>query len=298
MSRRQGALTRTSHSSYHPDEMVETVKIAAVQIDPAIGANIENLKKIMDRARTAAASGARLIVFPECALTGYMFASRVEALPFSETIPGPSTAVLGALCRELGIHLVYGLLERDGDRCFNSAALLGPSGLIGTYRKNHLPFLGIDRFLDRGNLGFKVYETDIGKLGLFICYDCTFPESSRVMALAGADILVLPTNWPEGRALVPKHVITVRAFENKVHLVACDRVGQERGARFLGTSKIVNAWGETLAEASADREEIIFGEVKLSDARQKRIIFKPGEFEADFIHDRRPELYGRITRLD
>ena len=116
------------------------------------------------------------------------------------------------------------------------------------------------------------------------------------MALLGADVVVLPTNWPEGRGKVAKYVTVTRAFENKVHLVAVDRIGMERGTRFIGTSKIVNAWGETLVEASSDREEIIYAEVNLTEARQKRIIFKPGEFEVDFINDRRPELYGEITR--
>jgi predicted amidohydrolase len=274
--------------------MQDKLKLAAVQIDPQIMAGEKNLEKIEAWARVAAGQGAQLIVFPECALTGYVFASRAEALPSMETIPGPSSEKLAKLAAELGVFLVAGLLEKDGDRAYNAAILVGPQGLIGRYRKNHLPFLGIDRFLDPGNEPFRVYDTPIARIGLFICYDCTFPETARVMALHGADILALPTNWPQGRALVPKHVIIVRAFENKVHLVAADRVGQERGARFLGTSKIINAWGETLAEASADREEIIYGEVKLSDSRQKRIVFKAGEFEADFIHDRRPELYGKI----
>ena len=275
--------------------MQDKVKLAAVQIDPRITANGENLEKIIAKARIAASNGANLIVFPECALTGYVFSSREEARPYMETIPGLSTNRLSAACHELGIYLVFGLLEKEGTGCFNSAALIGPEGLIGRYRKNHLPFLGIDRFLDSGNEPFRVYETTIGRIGLFICYDCTFPESSRVMALSGADILALPTNWPEGRGIVPRHVIIVRAFENKVHLIAADRVGSERGTRFIGTSKIINAWGETLAEASSDKEEIIYGEVNLSDARQKHIIFKAGEFEADFINDRKPAFYGKIT---
>ncbi len=275
--------------------MRDKIKIAGVQMDPRIGAIEENLEKISQQARTAAASGADLIVFPECALTGYVFSSCQEAQPFMETIPGPSTDKLVNICRELGVYIVMGLLEKDGHYCYNSAVLSGPEGLIGRYRKNHLPYLGIDRFVDGGNEAFRVYETQIGRIGLFICYDCTFPESARVMALAGADILALPTNWPQGRAKVPQHVIITRAFENKVHLVAVDRVGKENGAKFLGLSKIINAWGDTLAEAGSEDEEIIYGEVKLSEAREKHVIIKAGEFEADFIHDRKPWLYGKIA---
>ncbi len=276
--------------------MRDKVKIAAVQIEPKIMANKENLDKILRQMRTAALNGADLIVFPECALTGYVFASRQEAMPYMEAIPGSSTERLAACCQELGVHVVVGLLEKDGDKCFNAAVLVGPEGLVGKYRKNHLPYLGIDRFLDPGDGPFRVYQTPIGNIGIHICYDCNFPESARVMTLLGADILALPTNWPEGRGKVAKHVVIVRAFENRVHLVAVNRVGKERGTKFIGLSKIVNAWGDTLAEANSDDEQIIYGEVSLAEAREKHIIFKAGEFELDLLRDRRPELYGQITK--
>ena len=132
---------------------------------------------------------------------------------------------------------------------------------------------------------------------MHICYDCNFPESARIMALQGADILALPTNWPEGRGNIARYVFNARALENRVHVVAVDRVGEERGARFLGRSKIANAWGDTLVEGSSDSEEIIYAEVSLAEARQKHVIFKPGQFELDFIGDRRPELYAELTRV-
>ncbi len=276
--------------------MSDKVKIAAVQMNPEITKNRENLDKILLEAETAAKNGADLIVFPECALTGYVFNSREEALPFTESIPGASTDGLVACCQELGIHVIVGLLEKDADRCYNAAVLIGPEGLIGKYRKNHLPFLGVDRFFDAGDGPFRVYTTPIGNIGIHICYDCTFPESTRVMALLGADIVILPTNWPEGRERIINYVVNTRAYENRVHFVAVDRVGNERGTRFLGRSKIISASGDTLVEASSDKEEIIYAEVHLSEARQKHIVFKAGEFEIDLIRDRRPQLYGEITR--
>lgn len=276
--------------------MRDKVKIAAIQMEPKIMQNRLNLDNMLTKTRTAAHGGADLIVFPECALTGYVFYSRQEAIPFMETIPGPSTDEMAVLCRELNIHVVFGLIELDGDRCFNAAVLVGPEGLVGKYRKNHLPFLGVDRFLDRGDKPFAVYETPIGNIGLHICYDCNFPESARVMMLLGADILVLPTNWPEVRGKVAKYVVVTRAYENKVHLVAVDRVGRERGTKFIGLSKIINAWGDTLAEADSENEQIIYGEVSLAEAREKRVVFKAGEVEFDFAGDRRPELYGELTR--
>jgi len=274
--------------------MTDKVRIAAVQIDPKIGANAENLDKILRFARTAAAGGAHLIVFPECALCGYMFTSRAEVLPFAETVPGPATEAVAGFCRETGSHVVFGLLEKDGQKYYNSSALIGPQGLIGCYRKAHLVYLGADRFLDKGDRPYRIYQTPVGNLGLLICYDINFPEAARSMALQGADILILPTNWPQGRAKVPRYVIVTRAYENKVNLVAADRVGEERGARFLGTSRILNCWGDPLAEAGTTAEEIIYGEVSLSEARQKHVVLVPGEFEYDFIGDRRPELYGKL----
>ncbi len=275
--------------------MQDKVKIAGVQIDPKIMRNKDNLEKILNQTRVAASNGANLIVFPECALSGYMYSGCQEAAPYAETIPGSATKTLADLCRDLKVYVVMGLLEKTGNKCYNAAVLVGQDGLIGSYRKNHLPYLGVDRYVDPGDRPFQVYATEIGNIGLFICYDCTFPESARVMTLQGADILVLPTNWPHGRAKVPQFVIPTRAYENKVHVVAVDRVGTERGARFLGLSKIVNAWGDTLAEAGPEDEEIIYGEVVISEAREKHVVITPGEFEADFIHNRRPELYGKIT---
>ena len=276
--------------------MHDKVKIAAVQMDIKIMKNDENLERIVLETRAAAKNGADLIVFPECALSGYVFSSREEAIPFAESIPGMSTERLAACCQELGVYIVYGLLERAGDKCYNAAALVGPEGFIGKYRKIHLPFLGIDRFIDAGNEPPKVYETPIGNIGLHICYDCNFPESARIMALQGADIIALPTNWPQGREKVANYVVNTRAYENRVHLVATNRAGTERGTRFMGHSKIVSALGDTLVETSGDKEETIYAEVNLTEARQKHMVIKPGEFEVDFIHDRRPELYGELTK--
>jgi predicted amidohydrolase len=277
----------------------DKVKIAGIQIDPEI-MNIEkNLRKILDQSKIAVENKADLVVFPECTLSGYVYASREEALPYMVTVPGPQTDKLVECAKELDVHMVVGLLEKDPeqDKYYNSAVLVSPQGIIGTYRKTHLPFLGVDRFLDPGDGPLRVYNTPVGILGIHICYDCNFPENARVMTLLGAEILILPTNWPNGRNKVPEFVVNTRAYENKVAVVAVDRVGNERGTHFIGTSKIINTMGDTLAEASGDNEEIIYAEIDLNDSRNKRYVFKPGEFELDFIGDRRPELYGEIKEL-
>jgi predicted amidohydrolase len=276
------------------------VKIAGIQIDPEIMNIDKNLSKILDQSKIAADNKADLVVFPESALSGYVYASREEALPYMVTVPGSETDKLVECAKELGVHIVVGLLEKDPeqDKCYNSAILISPQGIIGTYRKTHLPFLGVDRFLDPGGGPLRVYNTPVGILGMHICYDCNFPENARVMTLLGAEILILPTNWPNGRNKVPAFVVNTRAYENKVAVVVVDRVGNERGTHFIGTSKIINAMGDTLAEASADNEEIIYAEINLNDSRNKRYVFKPGEFELDFIGDRRPELYGEIGEVN
>ena len=278
--------------------MKNRVKIAAVQMNPTIMNIDNNLGKILDMSEIAADNMADLIVFPECALSGYVYSSRDEAIPYMVTVPGPVTDILFERAKKLGVHIVVGLLEIDPehDSCYNSAVLVSPQGIIGKYRKTHLPFLGVDRFLDRGTEPFCVYNTSVGILGMHICYDCNFPENARVMTLLGAEIIILPTNWPEGRNKVAEFVVNTRSFENKVAMVAVDRVGIERGINFIGSSKITSAFGDTLAVASKDKQEIIYAEVDLNDSREKRLIFKPGEFELDFISDRRPELYGGLIK--
>jgi len=276
--------------------MSDTVKVAAAQTDPKLMQNRDNMAGMIEMVKKAADNKANLVVFPECSLTGYVFQSRQEALPFAETIPGPSTEALSALCRQRNVYVIYGLLEKAGDKLFNAAAFVGPEGLIGGYRKIHLPFLGIDRFVDKGDRPFQVYPIPIGKVGMHICYDILFPESARIMTLLGADIVVLSTNFPEGRGETLNCVARARTIENKVHLVLSDRVGTERGFTFAGMSNVVSATGDVLSLASPDKEETVYGEVSLEAARQKHRAFIPGEWEIDNIGDRRPELYGLISQ--
>ncbi len=275
--------------------MPEKVRIAGVQMDPRISEKRLNLDSCLEKVREAAKAGARLIVLPECCLTGYCFSSLKEALPLAETIPGPGTQEVADTCRKLHVHVVLGLIERAGDRLYNAAVLIGPQGVVGKYRKIHLPYLGIDRFLDKGDLPFAVYDTPVGRIGLNICYDASFPESARVMALAGAEIIVLITNWPAGREKVPSFVVSTRAFENKVFYIAVDRVGEERGVSFIGRSKILGVQGTTLAEAGPGDEQVIYADICPEEARGKRTVLIPGEFEFDLIRDRRPEFYQAIT---
>ena len=273
----------------------ETYRVAAVQMDPKLGENAANLATMIARLREAASQGAKLVVFPECSLSGYGFGSKEEAMGFSEPIPGPSTREMTKVCKDLDVYTVYGLLERDGERLFNVCVLVGPEGLIGSYRKIHLPWLGVDRFADPGDRPFAVHDAGGVKIGMHICYDGAFPECARVMTLQGADLLVLPTNWPTHSETTAEHIIPARAIENVVYALAVNRVGEESGFRFIGRSSIVDPGGVRLANGSPDLEEILYADIRPARARQKKLIRRPGLHEIDRIADRRPEFYGEIA---
>src|SRR6476620_7372993 len=250
-------------------------KIAAAQIDITLADRERNLARMLDVLTETAKNGAKLTVFPEAALSGYCFENLDEARPHAESIPGPSTERFTRACRELNTFAIYGLLEADGDRLFNACALVGPTGLIASYRKVHLPFLGMDRFTTPGERPFAVHDVGGVNIGMHICYDGGFPEPARVMTLLGADLLVLPTNWPPGAQCMAGCAVNTRAMENNVYYAACDRVGDERGFHFIGQSKICDPSCRTLPEAPHDREEIIYAQIDVAKSREKKIVRVP-----------------------
>ncbi len=269
--------------------------ISGIQMDIRILDKSYNLDKILTYAKEARRNGAQIAIFPELALTGYCFSSVEEAIPISEPVPGPSTNAIHKICKELDILILVGLIEKENRKYFNSSALVGPNGLIGKYRKIHLPFIGLDRFAFEGDIPFKVYNTKLGMFGWVICYDGSFPESIRVLTLGGAELVALITNWPEGAETVPRYIVPARAIENRINYIAVNRIGSERGFRFIGQSKIVDYVGNTLAEADSNKEEIIYAEIDLEKAKNKRTVIIPGEFEMDRIKDRRPQFYKPVS---
>lgn len=269
------------------------MRVAVAQIDPKLAEVDRNLETCVARLEEAAKGGAQLLVLPECAIPGYMFDSAEEALPFAEEIPGPSTEVLERECRRLGMHVVCGMLERDPEGLRNAAVLIGPDGLIGTYRKTHLPFLGVDRFVVPGD-GLAVYDTPLGRIGLEICYDLRFPEVTRTLALRGADIVAHPTNFPLAARPQTEFITRARAAENRVYLLTSNRVGKERWGEFCGWSQIVDPVGTRLAEAGAEEEALLIAEVELERARDKDFVI-PGEYELYLFGHRRPNLYRALV---
>ena len=271
-------------------------RVACVQMDCHIGEPDYNRNYIVDRIVDAAANGAELIVFPEAAITGYCFGSLSEALPFAEPLDGRSATSIAEACRKAGAFAVAGFIESEGSSFYNSAMLVGPSGIIGSYRKVHLPFLGVDRFLTPGNRQFQVFDLPFGKVGLNICYDASFPEAARALKLLGADLIILPTNWPKGAWRTAEFIINARANENHVNFAAVDRVGVERGWQFIGRSKVVDANGDTVAEAGADKEEVLFADIDIRKASENKLVISKGQYELDRLGDRRPDFYGVIVR--
>jgi predicted amidohydrolase len=272
-----------------------TVRVAAVQIDPKLGQLEHNLSLILSRTEQAAEDGAQLVVFPECALSGYGFSSREEGFAHAVAIDGPEISRLVETCCRLECAVVTGLLERDGNRLFNALVLAGPDGMIATYRKIHLPFLGIDMFVDPGDRPFAIHEAAGLQVGMHICYDGSFPESGRVLSLLGADLLLLPTNWPTHSECAAEHMIPTRAMENTVYVMAVNRVGIESGFRFIGSSSIVDPSGRILAKAGPDHEEILFADIDPAIARQKHLVRVPGRHEIDRFRDRRPAFYAPLV---
>lgn len=278
-----------------------TWKIAAVQMDCVFADNARNLDAIRARLHEAASKGAQLVIFPECALPGYCYESKEEARPHAEPIPGPSTQTLAEDCAKLNVHAIVGLLEASPlaphpSSLFNACTLIGPSGIVATYRKIHLPFLGVDRFTTPGDQPFAVHDLGGLKVGMNICYDGSFPESARCLMLLGADLIVLPTNWPTGAIGTAKTLIPARALENHVYYAACNRIGAERGFKFIGMSRIMGCSGEFLAVSDNDEPTILYAEIDPEKARNKHLVNMPGKYELHRLRDRRPGMYAPITR--
>lgn len=273
------------------------VRIACIQIEPVFGEVARNISRSLERVAEAARQGANLIVLPELANTGYMFASREEAFGLAEEVPhGASTQAWIEAARRHNAILVAGIAERDGEVLFNSAVVVGPDGLMGRYRKNHL-WGAENLFFEPGNLGFPVFSTRFGRIGVAICYDIWFPETFRLTALQGADLLCVPTNWvpmpeqPGGTPMMANVLSMAGAHANSMFVAAADRVGTERGQPFIGNSLIVSHAGWPVAgPASLDGEETLLAEVNLSDARRKRNLT---EFNQS-LRDRRTDLYDEM----
>jgi len=265
--------------------------VGTLQIAPLFGEPEENVRRASEMIQGA---GANLVVLPELVTTGYQFANREEAYGLAESVPdGPSTRAFSELARRDGTLICFGLPELAGGKLFNTAVLVGPSGLLLTYRKTHLFWDEWDIFTP-GNLGFPVADLKAhgARVGIMICFDWVFPEATRLLALAGAEIVLHPSNL-----VLPycQRAMVARSLENGVFTVTTNRTGTEKRAgkdeiRFTGGSQILDPKGETLASFGAEEEGLALAEVDPLKARDKKLTPRN-----DLFGDRRPELYGPIA---
>jgi 5-aminopentanamidase len=271
---------------------VTQLRVVCHQLAPRIGDTEYNRALTEHAIRGAASLKAQLIVLPELIQSGYAFTDREEAHTASETLDGPTLSLWKNLARELGIIVVAGFCERlSGGRVANSAALIEPSGRLTVYRKAHL--------WDREKLIFTpgdapppVVDTAVGRIGMMICYDLELPEWVRLPALAQAELLCVPVNWPDGPRPVgerPAEIVRIQANAavNRMFIAACDRHGEERGVNWVGGSVIVDADGYPVAGAASHQEEQqLVADLPLEQARNKSISAH------NHVHqDRRPGLY-------
>lgn len=256
---------------------------AAIQYDPILGDKPANLAALLSLTREAAQVGAKLIVHTEMATTGYCWRDRAEVLPLAEPIPGPTTDAFAAIAREHDCYIVVGMPEINPATgiLYNSAPLIGPDGVIGNYRKTHA-FISEPKWAKDGDLGIPVFDTPIGRIAVTICMDAIYPESFRVPALLGADVIAFPTNWLYEKSPAPAWM--ARALENGVYVVAANRYGCERGVQFSGGSCVINPDG-TLQGIQDTGNGIAYGTIDLAQARTKAIPFDT----------RRPDTYGDLT---
>jgi predicted amidohydrolase len=268
------------------------VRVAVCQLAPVIGDLEGNRARARAAIEEAADAGARIVVLPELAASGYAFRDAAEAQALAEPPAGPTVAGWAELAAKRELVIVGGFAERDGDRLYNSAAIVDATGLRAVYRKVHL--------WDRESLVFTpgdappaVLDTPHGRIGAMVCYDLEFPEWVRLAALAGAELLCVPTNWPreprpDGERPMEVLRAMVAASTNRMAVAVCDRCGGERGITWVSGTAIAGADGWLLAGPPAAPEPVVLtADVDLAASREKAL--GPRN---DALADRRPALYG------
>ncbi|NWF99050.1 MAG: acyltransferase [Nitrospirae bacterium] len=262
------------------------MKAGFYQFNPEFGEKDRNLQKVLETLTRATFD---LIVLPEFFATGYQFTTKDEVAELSETImDGKTVKALSDLSNEKSCYIVAGLPERDKDLFYNSAVLTGPQGYIGTYRKTHL-FFEEKLFFQPGDTGFKVWDTNIGCIGIMICFDWFFPEAMRTLALKGAEIIAHPANL-----VLPycPQSMPVRCLENRVFAITSNRIGIENRKsgellKYIGQSQITGHDGQILVRASEDEEAFSIIEIEIEKARDKQL----NKYNNLFT-DRRPDMYN------
>ncbi len=285
--------------------MANHVRVGLIQLT-AEETPAANVRKTIPRIEEAAAKGAKIIGLQEMFTTKYFCVEQdPKYFNLAEPIPaGPSVTALTEVARKLGVVIVAPLFEARGSEVFhNTAAIIDADGTyLGKYRKMHIPQdPGFEEkfYFTPGDLGFRTWNTAFGQIGVLICWDQWYPEAARLTALAGAQILFYPTaiGWlPEEKATLGKAQHTAwetvqrgHGVANGCYVAATNRVGQEGHTQFWGQSFVSDPYGEIIAKASPDREEVLIADCDLDRQREFRRIWH-------FFRDRRIDAYGEITQ--
>jgi predicted amidohydrolase len=286
-----------------PKTPADLTRVACCQVGPRIGEADANRAAGLAAAAAAVRGGASIVVLPELSASGYVFRDLAEARALAEPPDGPTAAGWAAFARRQGITIVGGICELGTDGLlYNTALVVDPAGVRAAYRKAHL-WDAEKLFFATGDDPPPVIETAGTSLGVMICYDLEFPEWVRLPALAGARLLCVPANWPAlPRPAGERPIEVVRAQAaasvNRMFVAVCDRAGAERGVDWVGGSVIIDPDGWPLAGPASGgprvpHEITITAECDLSAAAEKRISARN-----DVLSDRRPSLYGGVTRED
>jgi predicted amidohydrolase len=276
------------------DREPQPMIVGAYQFAPRLGDFAANAEASAAAVRTAVAAGARLVVLPELATSGYVLSSAAEAAPLAIPADHELFAAWAAECERGEAVVVGGFCEVGEDgKLYNSAAVVDASGVRAVYRKLHL-WDAEKVVFEPGEAAPPVVDTVIGRIGVLVCYDNQFPEMARALALEGADLIAVPTNWsppswPAGERPAEVMAAMVAARANGVFMVCCDRVGTERGVSFFGLGAVIGPSGWVLAEHD-EGEGLIVAEVDLADARTKT-----RSARNDALADRRPQFYARLA---
>ncbi|MEV2277526.1 carbon-nitrogen hydrolase family protein [Nocardiopsis sp. NPDC049922] len=263
-----------------------TLRVALDQGAGRSGDTASSLTRLAERARAAAEAGADLLIGPEMSMTGYALGADVTRL--AEPADGPLFEAVARLAADTGVAIVYGFPERADGRVYNAVRLVDGHGADrALYRKNHL-FGDLDRDMYAPG-DTAVVQTDLGgvRLGFLVCYDVEFPEAVRAHALAGTELLVVPTALMQPNVLVPTLLVPARAMENQLHLAYVNRCDVEGDLDYMGLSTLVGPDGAELLRAGPD-EALLVGDVDPAAAADLLA-------EHSYLDDRRPDLYGSLA---
>jgi predicted amidohydrolase len=264
------------------------MRISIYQGPGEAGSVAGNLERLEARAAEAARLGARLLICPEMFLTGYNIGPATAAR-LAEASDGRSLARAARIARDIGIALLFGYPERGSDGAiYNAVSLIDRFGAtLASYRKCHL-FGELDRAMFCAGSGpSETVELEGVRIGILICYDVEFPESVRLLALAGADLVAVPTALMDSFEVVVRTIVPARAVENQIFLAYANRCGREGNLRYCGLSCVVGPDGTDLVRAGRG-EELVFADLDLDRLRAART-------RSPYLSDRRPELYAPLA---